>query len=163
MKKRLFCLIATVATIFMLFAFAACAEEQSNTSTDGSNSENQLHHYEIELNMDNYEKYIKYSITETTANALNQKGNFYDFKGVLSYAYYDSVIITLKAQYTEPSWEGGESYNFDFSIELDAAGNFSFYTNNQVALDKLNWTYYRPGTTSEIVVTAVSGKVIFDI
>ena len=170
MKKRLFRLVIVIMTaIFMLLVFVACDSEKSSTSTEESDSTNQSdstdhpQHYEIELNKDNYEKYIKYTITETTPNALNKNGNFYEFKGVLSYAYYKDVVVTLNAQYETPSWEGGEIFNFSFSIELDAAGNFSFYTNNQVALDKLNWTYYHPGTTSEIAVTAVSGVVIFDI
>lgn len=158
-----------MTTIFMLLVFAACDDEKSGESieetdsTNQSDTTNQAQHYEIELSKDNYKKYINYSITETTPNALNQKGNFYEFKGVLSYAYYKDVVVTLNAQYEEPSWEGGETYNFNFSIELDAAGNFSFYSNNEVALNKLNWTYYRPGTTSEIVIIEVSGKVIFDI
>ena len=170
MKKQLFRIIIVImAAIFSLLVFGSCNDEKSNTSTEESNSTNQSdltdqpQHYEIELNKDNYEKYIKDSITETTPNSLNKNGNFYEFKGVLTYAYYQEVIVTLDAQYIAPSWEGGETYNFNFSIELDAAGNFSFYTNNQIALDKLNWSYYRPGTRSEIEVIAVSGKVIFDI
>ena len=158
-----------VSAIIMLLTFASCDDGKSSRSPNGSDSTNDSastnhpQHYEIELNKDNYEKYIKYSVTETTANALNKTGNFYDFKGVLSYAYYKDVAVTLNATYTTPSWEGGKTYTFNFSVDLDAAGNFSFYTNNQIALDKLNWAYYYPGTTSEIVVTAVSGKVIFDI
>lgn len=164
MKKRLLQLIMViVSAIIMLLTFASCDDGKSSISTDDSDLTNQSQHYEIELNKDNYEKYIKYSVTETTPNALNKTGNFYDFKGVLSYAYYKDVVVTLKAKYAKPSWMGGETYNFNFSIDLDAAGNFSFYTNNQIALDKLNWTSYCPGTKSEIVVTAVSGKVIFDI
>ena len=158
MKKRLLKLVMViVSAIIVLFAFASCGDGKSSMST------NHPQHYEIELNKYNYTKYIKYSVTETVANSLNKNGNFYDFKGVLSYAYYKDVSVTLNAKYTAPSWEGGETYNFTFSIDLDAAGNYSFYTNNQIALDKLNWSYYRPGTESEIVVATVSGKVIFDI
>lgn len=164
MKKHLLqIIIAAVTAVFMILPSTACIDEKSNTSTDDSSSTNQLQHYEIDLNKDNFEKYILFSVTETNPNSSNKTGNFYDFKGVLSYAYYKDVMITLNAQYTKPSWRGGESYNFNFVINLNTAGNFSFYTNNQAALDKLNWTEYYPGTKSVIVITAVSGKVIFNI
>lgn len=157
-------LIASIiATTFMLFVFSACSNENSNSSINEPNSTNQLQHYEIELNMNNFEKYILYSITEASSTTIGTKGDFYDFQGVLSYAYYKDVIITLDAQYKLPSWEGGETHNINFDIELNAAGNFGFYADNQVALDKLNWTSYPRGTTSEIAVTAVSGTVIFNI
>lgn len=135
----------------------------NQTIPNEGKDENGMKHYEIDLSMQNFSEFIKYTITETVANSENRTGNHYEFNGVLRFAYYKNVIVTLSATYQAPSWQGGEQTTFQFSVVLDAAGDFKFDTNNPIALEKLGWSFYKRGTTSQIEVIAVSGKVIFNI
>lgn len=170
-----FILVFVAMIVFGCLSLTACseskipaneqngAEHDNQTIPNEAEDDNGKKHYEIDLNMQNFSEFIKYIITETVANSQNNTGNHYEFQGVLRFAYYKNVVLTLSATYEEPSWEGGEIRTFQFSVVLDAAGDFKFDTNNPIALEKLGWSIYKPGTRSQIDVIAVSGKVIFDV
>ena len=171
-KRKMFSVLGfifvTVIFVSCLFALTACSTSKNSDSNNHTipSEENDVpgaEHYEIDLSMQNFSEFIKYTITETVANSTNKTGNHYELQGVLRFAYYKNVVVTLSATYQAPSWQGGEQKTFQFSVVLDAAGDCKFDTNNPVALEKLGWSSYKPGTTSQIKAVAVTGKVIFNI
>lgn len=114
MKKKLFKSLLIIPFISVL-ALASCGSSSNSSennkivnSTDNINyKEETKKKYVIELNKDNYRKYI---------DVRSNGGSVY-FIGTLSYAFYDNVIIySLRS--------GGETSN---PIELSAGGYASWY------------------------------------
>ena len=101
MKKILLLTIVT-------FALMGCTYNSSN-----------MKRYEIDLTLDNYEYYFDI----TRGGASNSDGSIamYTFKGCLSYALYDNVILELYCT--------SKMDSTDYHVEeykLNAAGNGSF-------------------------------------
>ena len=115
----------------------------------------------IELNMDNYQSFLTCST-----------GNISSVSGVLLYAYYENVVVTYNVIYQPKSYyPGADSYQGDFSIVLNAAGNatFSIESSDVLAVLKpVNGNSYEDltdlglaGYDKTITLKSVSGKVIF--
>lgn len=102
--------------------------------------------------MDNHWKFLD----------LDKRNN--QFTGVLSYAYYDNVVITLQrkiiSEYTT------NTYSENYTIELNTAGcktySFTEYTLDQIK-ELLNHTGYLGSYGNEITIISISGKVQFSI
>ena len=103
----------------------------SNSATTNKDTDNNEHyypkHYEIELNMENYETYL--FLEETVYRE-------YRFSGVLTYAYYENVVIVME-----------NTSGREYTIKLNAGGCCPLTSLGNHA-----------GT-----VKSVSGKVIFNI
>lgn len=171
MKRKVAFWVAIIIVLSMcLCAFCACPtpnnpsnDNQSQNNNDTNN--NGMKHYEISLNKNNFEEYIEYKVTiPTYATANSPKKDTYEFKGALSYAYYKDVTITYYAEYSNYDGLGGEIVSKgNFTIKLNAAGNYIFYTNDEKILKAINCSTYTNLTNKSLTITAVSGTVIFDI
>lgn len=170
--KREFVFLIAIAMLLSICICTFCAyPAPNNPSNDNQNQNNNdtnnngMKHYEISLNKDNFEEYIEYKVTiPTYATANSPKKDTYEFKGALSYAYYKDVIITYYAEYSNSDGLGGEIVSKgSFTIKLNAAGNYLFYTNDEKILKAINCSTYTNLTNKSLTITAVSGTVIFDI
>lgn len=166
--KKIITFVAIILVLSMcICVFCACPDSNNPSNENQNNNTNNdgLKHYEVLLNKTNFEEYIEYKVTiPTYATANSPKKDFYEFKGVLSYAYYKDVTVTYYAEYSNSDGLGGEIVNKGyFTIKLNAGGNYSFYTNDDKILKAINCTTYTNLTEKSLTITAVSGTVIFDI
>lgn len=159
--KRIFklVLILTITLTMCLCVFSACAspDEQTNeTQSQETNDEtpnNGIKHYEIQLNKDNFEEFLEYKVT---TKSLAPRYDLYEINGVLSYAYYKDVLITFYVVYRSPY-----TCNGHFTIKLNAAGNYSFYSDDEALIKVINQS--PDARYLNLTITEVSGTVIFDI
>lgn len=169
MKRKIIFIVAVILILTMCTCiFTACPsnEPSDETQDKGTNNEtpnNSVKHYEIQLTKNNFEEYLDYKVT-TNATSI-PRSDFYEIKGVLSYAYYKDVSITFHVEYSRSNGMNGENvYQGNYIVKLNAAGCKSFYTNDEAILKAINLTRYDNMITKRtLTITAVSGTVIFDI
>ena len=164
--------VITLITISLLVlalcvcVFSACTpkDEQNGESQDNTTNGG-IKHYEIQLTKENFEEFLDYNVTiQQMATGTTPKKDFYEIKGVLTYAYYKDVTITFYVEYSNSDGLGGTIYyRGNYVVKLNAAGNYSFYTNDEAVLTAINCNQYNNLTTKSLTITAVSGTVIFDI
>ena len=148
MKKRFSIILLLLTLCCVTIFFVGCDDSSTNNNVKDSNE----NYYNIDLTMDNYWKFLDW----------DKRNN--QFTGVLSYAYYDNVVITLQrkiiSEYTT------NTYSENYTIELNAAGcktySFTEYTFDQIK-ELLNHTGYLGSYSNEITIINISGKVQFSI
>lgn len=148
MKKRFSIILLLLTLCCVTIFFVGCDDSSANNNVKDSNE----NHYNIDLTMDNHWKFLDW----------DKRNN--QFTGVLSYAYYDNVVITLQrkiiSEYTT------NTYSENYTIELNAAGcktySFTEYTFDQIK-ELLNHTGYLGSYGNEITIISISGKVQFSI
>lgn len=150
MKKLLNCLILALL-VTLSFSLVACKNYNKSAN---ENTENKLQHYEIELTLDNYWKFIDVSLN----------GRTYTFNGVLSYAYYIDVQVeitrTLSSEYTTNTFSKIET------IKLNASGSI-IYVANDYSFDEVKQLLqvdgYMGSYRDSATIKKIGGKVIFSI
>lgn len=148
MKKRFSIILLLLTLCCVTIFFVGCDDSSTNNNVKDSNE----NYFNIDLTMDNYWKFLDW----------DKRNN--QFTGVLSYAYYDNVVITLQrkiiSEYTT------NTYSENYTIELNAAGcktySFTEYTFDQIK-ELLNHTGYLSSYSNEITIINISGKVQFSI
>ena len=148
MKKRFSIILLLFTLCCITIFFVGCDDSSANNNIKDSNE----NYYNIDLIMDNHWKFLDW----------DKRNN--QFTGVLSYAYYDNVVITLQrkiiSEYTT------NTYSENYTIELNATGcktySFTEYTFDQIK-ELLNHTDYLSSYSNEITIINVSGKVQFSI
>ena len=148
MKKRFSIILLLLTLCRVTIFFVGCDDSSTNNNVKDSNE----NYYNVDLTMDNYWKFLDW----------DKRNN--QFTGVLSYAYYDNVVITLQrkiiSEYTT------NTYSENYTIELNAAGcktySFTEYTFDQIK-ELLNHTGYLGSYSNEITIINISGKVQFSI
>lgn len=148
MKKRFSIILLLLTLCCVTIFFVGCDDSSANNNVKDSNE----NYYNIDLTMDNHWKFLDW----------DKRNN--QFTGVLSYAYYDDVVITLQrkiiSEYTT------NTYSENYTIELNAAGcktySFTEYTFDQIK-ELLNHTGYLGSYGNEITIISISGKVQFSI
>lgn len=148
MKKRFSIILLLLTLCFVTIFFVGCDDSSANNNVKDSNE----NYYNIDLTMDNHWKFLDW----------DKRNN--QFTGVLSYAYYDNVVITLQrkiiSEYTT------NTYSENYTIELNTAGcktySFTEYTFDQIK-ELLNHTGYLGSYSNEITIISISGKVQFSI
>lgn len=148
MKKRFSIILLLLTLCCVTIFFVGCDDSSKNNNVKDSNE----NYYNIDLTMDNYWKFLDW----------DKRNN--QFTGVLSYAYYDNVVITLQrkiiSEYTT------NTYSENYTIELNAAGcktySFTEYTFDQIK-ELLNHTGYLSSYSNEITIINISGNVQFSI
>ncbi len=148
MKKRFSIILLLLILCCITIFFVGCDDSSANNNIKDSNE----NYYNIDLTMDNHWKFLDW----------DKRNN--QFTGVLSYAYYDNVVITLQrkiiSEYTT------NTYSENYTIELNAAGcktySFTEYTFDQIK-ELLNHTDYLSSYSNGITIINVSGKVQFSI
>ena len=138
MIKRKFKLVCMFLAVAGAFCLASCGSssnadnQQVVNSTDIINNKaEEKQKYVIELNMNNYKKYI-----DTRAEVYTGSHLRYAFYGSLSYGFYDNVVITFERNYNE-------------------------VTTHQVELSTGGYGYWYTAGYGTYTITAVSGKVIY--
>lgn len=148
MKKRFSIILLLLTLCCVTIFFVGCDDSSANNNVKDSNE----NYYNIDLTMDNHWKFLDW----------DKRNN--QFTGVLSYAYYDNVVITLQrkiiSEYTT------NTYSENYTIELNTAGcktySFTEYTFDQIK-ELLNHTGYLGSYGKEITIISISGKVQFSI
>ncbi len=144
--------------IIVSLCFVGCNTSVNETSTPSNNTEtaeekSTINHYEIDLNLENYWKYINWS----------QDFDECTFSGVLSFAYYENVIVTVERTISSPEYTTN-TYSEKYDIELNAAGNL-LHIKEEKTFDEyrqlLNVSGYMGSVSDKITVVGIKGKVIF--
>ena len=146
-KNRVLYLMIFLVTIFILASCGSSKNSESNSNSNdntvsitSNNGKEEKQKYIVDLNMDNYTKYldIRYEPYGSGSN-LYFRVCFY---GSLSYAYYDDVVITN--HFSRSNFE-----ETDTDIKLSAGGYAYWYTLGGGSGSGTN------------TITKVSGKVIY--
>ena len=140
MKKRIIAMLGVLFTVVGTVTLVACGSDSntSNTQNIVNNNDNikekaeEKQKYVIELNMDNYLKYIDVRAETATSNSVR-----YAFYGSLSYAFYDNVVVECERTYS--------SNLYPYTVELSAGGYGLYYTSGYGSYE----------------VKGISGKVIY--
>lgn len=164
MKKFLILLLP----VLML---SACNSNQPNASKDdsGATETNTTKRYEFELTKDNLWYFVDSAPSET--GNTNYKTLYYTFQGVLSYAYYDNVVIHLDYDIVGMGKPGSYSYpttthKADIEFKLNASGSgvltlpYDYVPTNAVPTITQTDLY---GFNRSLTIKSVSGTVRFAI
>lgn len=159
-------IVFTLIAIMGVVIFSACSKtpEGNGGTTDKDTTietpDNGVKHYEIELTKDNFKEFLEYKIsTVYTSTVYYTKDTLCEIKGVLNFAYYKDVTVSFSVGYTNSLNPSKETvYTGSFTVKLNAAGNYSFYTKEEAAaMQNLAVDY------ESVTLIGVSGVVIFDI
>ncbi len=113
MKKNQFRALLLIISILFAFVLVSCGSSSNNNhnvvNDDIINdTAEEKQKYVIELNVDNYLKYID------IRNECGENMNIvYKFYGSLSYAFYDTVVITYNTGKTTELSAGGYGYYYN--------------------------------------------------
>lgn len=163
MRKNIkFVIVSTLMVFMSVSIFCACSHSPEDNNAMPNND---IKHYEVELTKDNFDEFLDLNVTTVLVNpSTYEKDNFCEIKGVLNYAYYKNVTVSFHVEYTRSAGIVDDNiYTGDFSVKLNAAGNYTFYTKDDAVLNTVNNGTITTLTNKSITVTAVSGVVIFDI
>ena len=161
-----FALMTIMSVVIIFSACSKTPEGNSGTTNNDTSLEtpnNGVQHYEIELTKNNFDEFLLYTVTTPQYQTATSKGSFYEIKGVLSYAYYKDVTVLFYVEYKTSDGISETVYKGNFTVKLNAAGNYSFYTADPIVLNALNLSGYNRLAKDCLTITAVSGTVIFDI
>ena len=153
MKKRISFLSLLLCLVMILLV--GCSGIVNTTTDHSSQTDNsQSYVYEVTLTKDNYWKYLDWDKTHS------------QFTGVLSFAYYEDVVMTLRRTISAPEYTENSYVEEAFSVELNAAGcqgySLKSYTVAEVQ-ELLNYHAYMSTWHYDIEITSISGKVLFSI
>ena len=153
MKSR-FALLSLILCLAMLL-LTGCSVNMNTVADQSNQSDTQSNVYNIELDKDNYWKYLNWDQKNST------------FTGVLTFAYYENVVITLKRTISSPEYTDSTFTEPEFSVELNAAGcqqyTLKSYTMEEM-VKLLHYDYvYLGGWTWDLEITSISGRVLFSI
>ncbi len=141
MKKYITSVIIAIALIVCCFGVVGCTpnDGQINTDETPSNNVTKMEKYVINITKYNYQKFIT---IETMPNSTDTATSYYHyFRGALSYAFYDNVIVTYNFNSNSTSTEK--------TLALNAGGCGTITTSSS-----------RYGSSS-YEITNVSGTIIY--
>lgn len=177
-RKKLITFMLTFATMIFIgcASLTGCSESDNKTIEQSSpdeqsgsesniqtgsgevNNDNGVKHYEIALNMQNFNEFLEYKYTYSSLgirpDVPNSKGHSYFVTGVLSFAYYQNVVVTFRMTRTDTN-----QYR-DFQVKLNAAGAGGFYQADQIYKES---TSILGSSDVTVSIKNVTGMVIFDI
>lgn len=154
MKRKIVFIVAIILILSICMCIFTACPSDDETQNGG------LKHYEIQLNISNFEEFLEYTVTEDPyIGQLTAVKDLYEIKGVLSYAYYKDVYVTFFVKYSFNS----KTYTGNYTVKLNAAGNYSFYSNDEKVLQAIECDNYAQRMEKSVTVTSVSGTVIFDV
>ncbi len=134
-------------------------DKNSDSSSDGNliTKNSEAKHYEFDLTVENYWKFINVEITKGTTSYYTVACTF---NGVLSFAYYEDVkfVASYKIQ--------GTSANYEAKItkELNAGGNGSIVLPYDYVPENITPSFNGSnlyGYERSLTIESVSGKVLF--
>ena len=104
-----------------------------NTEKDTNNSDS-LKHHEVDLNINNYETYLKYVAETSVISGAYHPKYSHTISGVLTYAYYEDVTVTFEISYESSGYQS-TTYTWIFTVKLNAAGNAEFSADDEEILN----------------------------
>lgn len=150
MKKSLNCIMLALL-VTLTFSLVACNNYDKPVN---ENTENHMQHYEIDLTLDNYWKFIDVSLN----------GRTYTFNGVLSYAYYIDVQVDLTRTLSSESTTN--TFSKTETVKLNASGGMN-YIANEYSFDEVKQLLkvdgYMSSYRDSATIKKIVGKVIFSI
>ncbi len=154
-----------------ILLLTACNSNQSTSSKDddGATETNTVKRYEFEITKDNLWYFVDSAPSETGNS--NYKTLYYTFQGVLSYAYYDNVVIHLDYDIVGMGEPGSPYYpstthKADIEFKLNASGSgvltlpYDYVPTNAVPTITQTNLY---GFNRSLTIKSVSGTVRFAI
>lgn len=173
MKK----IVSIILLSAILITGASCSsntiEEQNTTNSQDSafettpsidtpnNNENAPKHYEFDLNINNFNTFLTFSSEQGYYLNGYVNNHINIVSGVLSYAYYENVVVTFDVVYEQTYSIGSRTYTGEYSVALNAAGDATFYANDRALLDTLKCGGYDTQIKKTFTIKRVTGKVIF--
>ena len=174
MKK----IVSIILLSAILITGASCSsntiEEHNTTNSQDSafettpsidtpnNNENAPKHYEFDLNINNFNTFLTFSSEQGYYLNAYVNNHINIVSGVLSYAYYENVVVTFDVVYKKTDSLSHETtYTGEYSVILNAAGDATFYANDRALLDTLKCGGYDTQIKKTFTIKRVSGKVIF--
>lgn len=141
-------------TLIILCVFSCTLFGCGNTSLN-QESNSVERQYAIELTIDNYWKFIDW----------HQDGVKYYFTGVLQFAYYDNIIVSVKRTFSSKEYTTN-TYSETYKIELNAAGSID-YVADEKTFDEVKQLLkvegYMGSYSDVISVVDITGKVYFSV
>ena len=162
-----------VLVLLPILLLSACGANRNNSNLPSSSTDavetDKTQRYEFELNKDNLWYFI--DSTYSTSGSESYKTCIYSFQGVLSYAYYDHVIVYLDYDIVGMGEQGSPyypstTYKAKIQFELNAAGNgilslsYDYVPENAVPKITAQTLY---GFNRSLTITSVTGVVRFAI
>ena len=132
-----------------------------NTEKDTNNSDS-LKHHEVDLNINNYETYLKYVAETSVISGAYHPKYSHTISGVLTYAYYEDVTVTFDISYKSSGYQS-TTYTGIFTVKLNAAGNAEFSADDEEILNAIGCPRYDRTMTKIFSIKQISGKVMFAI
>ena len=144
--KKFLTFLMTILVCSLIFT--GCSDSTLNEC------EPEFKHYEIDITIDNYWKFLDVSLSGCT----------YTFSGVLNFAYYEDVKIelirTISSEYTTNIYTKTET------VYLNASGSMIFhadeYTFDEVK-ELLNVSGYMGSHSDSATIKSISGKIIYSV
>ena len=133
--------------------------DSPDNNTNAGDQENGTKHYEFELGMVNFDRFFTYSIE----NSINQSGqivknSLHKISGVLSYAYYENVVVTFEVKCTDKY--GYTFHTNELKVPLNASGGIDLLSYGDIVNNGINCEEH---TSRVLTIKAISGKVIFNM
>ena len=132
--------LSVLLIIAMLFSCASC--DRTSQTNDAV-----AKHYEIDLNVDNFETYLTHS----------SENHWQTISGVLTFAYYENVVVTFHVEYKLSN----RTYQGEYTVKLNAAGYAEFHESNSDLLAAMSCPSFSSSTSRSFSIISVTGKVIF--
>ena len=129
--------------------------EPVDTTPDSTQSNTTSSAQVIDLTMDNFKTFVDCTFD---ANKKSCK-----ISGVLTFAYYDNVIVIMEASYTDLDTAYNETRTSQFSVALNAAGCAEISVSDPAIFAAIGCDQYEDFTLKLVGVKNVSGTVTFRI
>lgn len=159
MKKR-FLGIVLLAPLFLV----GCSPDAGQTSSDAFET-NKVRRFEIDLNTENYWKYIVLSI-EATGGPINPTVEIV-CQGVLNYAFYQEVSMVFNWSATgDGSYGNNGFYTATITAFLNAGGNYSAVFDRDYIPENITPRFIGNNLYShyvEMSLKSITGRVLFAI
>ena len=163
--------LSILLIIAMLFSCASCVDgsnddtsttasttEKTNETTTAPVDDNAPKHYEIDLNMDNFETYLNYSSEHKVfGNNVTVSDYRHTIAGVLTFAYYENVVVRFSVTYQFAN----KTYQGEYLVKLNAAGCAEFCADDDALLAAISCSSFAAGASKSFSIISVTGKVIF--
>ena len=137
-------------------------EDNEVNSNENSDNSSALKHYEVDLDLNNYETYLKYTANSSVISGATHTNFSHTISGVLTYAFYENVTITFDITY-QTSGSYPKTYTGVYTVKLNAAGNAEFSADDSKLLEAIECPRYDRLMTKTFSIKEVSGKVMFAI
>ena len=120
----IFAIMKKIYILLPLLAFSLCACPSNNKSNNQSNSQNSVNDgiTKVEINLSNFERYVKYTRHEgfTGASGFSPYMAWFEFEGLLSIGVYDTTVTYVV-----------DSTSYNFRLDVSGGGKTDYFDRNK--------------------------------